>query len=63
MVEGAVSIGKAPLHHLFEGGYALARHFKSPQIMFVTKLKGLFRYAAANDFKTLGVILCKAVPQ
>ena len=63
MVDGAVKIGDAPLEHLFEGGYAIAKHFKCPQIVFVTKLKSLFRYAVNHDFNCLGVMLCKAVPQ
>lgn len=63
MVDGAVRIGKASLDHLFEGGYALARHLRAPQIVFVTKLKSLFQYARDHDFTAVGVVLSKAVPQ
>lgn len=63
MVDGAVCIGKASLDHLFEGGYALARHFKAPRIVFVTKLKALYQYAIDHDFTSVGVVLSKAVSQ
>jgi hypothetical protein len=62
MVEGAVKIGKAPLDHLFEAGYALARHLGASHVQFVTRLTALYRYAMDHDFKSLGVLLCKEVP-
>jgi hypothetical protein len=63
MVEGAVKVGTGTLDLLFEGGYALARHLGASHVQFVTKLKALYEYARENGFTTLGVLLCKPVPQ
>lgn len=62
MVEGAVKIGKGPLDLLFEGGYAIGRHLGASHVQFVTKLTALYQYAIDHDFKSLGVILCREVP-
>ena len=62
MVEGAVKIGEGSLDTLFEGGYALARHLGSSHVQFVTKLRALYEYAREHEFKSLGVILCREVP-
>lgn len=62
MVEGAVTLGNHSLEFLFDGGEALARHFKAPMVVFVTKLKALHRYASAQGYEAMGVILCKKNP-
>jgi hypothetical protein len=62
IIEGAASIGRAPLKVLFDGGEALARHFGAPVVLFVTKLRALYRYGRQRDYNPVGVILCKGVP-
>jgi hypothetical protein len=59
MVEGAVALGKHSLEFLFDGGETLARHFNAPVVVFVTRLKALYRYATEQGYQSLGVILFK----
>ncbi|HXC34264.1 MAG TPA: hypothetical protein VNV43_00200 [Candidatus Acidoferrales bacterium] len=62
MVEGAVALGNHSLEFLFDGGETLARHFNAPIVVFVTKLTALYRYATAQGYQTMGVILFKKNP-
>ena len=62
MVEGAVTLGNHSLEFLFDGGEALGRHLGAPMVVFVTKIKALYRYARAQGYQTLGVILMKKNP-
>jgi hypothetical protein len=62
MVEGAVTLGNHSLEFLFDGGEALARHYGAPMVVFVTKIKALYRYASNQGYQTLGVILMKKDP-
>jgi hypothetical protein len=66
IVEGAAHLATktpASMGDLANGCYAIARHFGAPYIIFVTKLKSLYRYALEEqDFNSLGVILGRPVP-
>jgi hypothetical protein len=62
IVEGVVAVRRGSLKLLFEAGDVLARHYEAPNILFVTRLKGLFNYARAHNFQVMGAILVKEVP-
>ncbi|MGH8022219.1 MAG: hypothetical protein ACRED1_01455 [Limisphaerales bacterium] len=58
-VDGAISLGNHSLEFLFDGGEAVARHFGAPAVLFVTKLKALYRYATEQGYQSAGVVLAK----
>ncbi|MGH7224596.1 MAG: hypothetical protein ACRELF_15335 [Gemmataceae bacterium] len=62
LIEGAVALGNHSLEFLFDGAEALARHFGAPVVAFTTKLTALYRYATAQGYESIGVIVCKKNP-
>jgi len=62
IVEGVAALGNASLKTLHDALDALARHYKAPTILFVTRLSSLFRYGSKHGYKSMGVIMAKATP-